>query len=298
MAIVGLVVTLAQEHGGEKTLWDPTILGILVTVAAAALFIGSIWAVLATNLGARLGFLVTFTGLCGFMVLLSLLWISTASPLNTLRGRIPGWDVLEVIPSLDEAPQEAVRNIEQDGEEADPTQAAELKAAVDDALVTQQETPTAPVSPEANEFAEFAEVTDFTTTQTLVVGGSDPNPLRLEFTHTPNYAAVQYCAVQEVELQPGEAPPEPKCDPDSDQQGWVVLERDLGSLRVPPTVAFFMFLILFGIGLLALHWREKDEMEAARDARPTPVPDSTGDREGEPAGETGDGEREPEPVGT
>jgi hypothetical protein len=298
MGTVGLVITLAQEHGGERTLWDPTILGILVTVAAAALFIGTIWAVLGTNLGARLGFLVTFTGLCGFMMLLSLLWISTASPLNTLRGRIPAWDVLEVVPSLDEAPQETVRNIEQDGEEADPTQAAELNAAVDDALVTVQETPTAPVDPEENEFAQFTEVTDFTTTQTLVVGGSDPNPLKLEFTHTPNFATVKYCQVVEVELEPGEVPPEPTCDPDSDNQGYVVLERNLGSLRVPPTVAFFMFVILFGIGLLALHWREKDEMEAAKEKRPMPVPDAGGNGEVEPAGGAGDGEREPEPAGT
>ncbi|MGH9026701.1 MAG: hypothetical protein ACRDWD_11405 [Acidimicrobiia bacterium] len=293
-----LIITLAQEHGGETTLWDPTILGILVTIAAAALFIGSIWAIVGTNVGARLGFLVTFTALCGFMMLLSLLWISTASPLNTLRGRIPAWDVLEVVPALDEAPQETVRNIERDGEEADPTQAAEIKAAVDDALVTDQETPTEPVDPEQNEFAEFTEVTDFTTTQTLVVGGSDPNPLKLEFTHTPNFATVKYCAVQEVDLEVGEAPPEPECDPDSDQQGYVVLERNLGSLRVPPTVAFFMFLILFGIGLLALHWREKDEMEAAAQKRPTPVPDATGNGEGEPAGDDGGSEREPEPAGT
>jgi hypothetical protein len=53
----------------------------------------------------------------------------------------------------------------------------------------------------------------------------------------------------------------------------VVLHRDLGSLRVPPFVAFVMSLLLFGLGLLGLHWREKDEMalEAAK-AGPVAVP--------------------------
>jgi len=289
------VITLAQEHGGGGGgLWDPTILGVLVTIAAVALFIGSIYAILGTNLGARLGFLVTFTGLCGFMVVLSILWITTASPLNTLRGQIPTWEVLEIVPSPSDAPQETVQTIEQDGEEADLTQSAEVKAVVDEALVINQETPTDPVEADENEFAEFQEVTDFMTTDTLVVGGSDPNPLKFEFTHVPQYAAVQYCEVVDVELDPGEAPPEPECDPDSENQGWVILERNLGSLRLPPMMALFIFSILFGLGLLALHWREKDEMEAANAKRPTPVPDTTGNGEGKPPAE----DREPEPAGT
>ena len=49
----------------HKTLWYPTILGILVVVAGIALFCGSVYVLLATNLGARLGFLVAFTALMG-----------------------------------------------------------------------------------------------------------------------------------------------------------------------------------------------------------------------------------------
>ena len=40
-------------------------------------------------------------------------------------------------------------------------------------------------------------------------------------------------------------------------------ERDLGSLRVPPFVAFLAFSLLFGLTLLALHWRERDLQEQA-----------------------------------
>ena len=46
----------------------------------------------------------------------------------------------------------------------------------------------------------------------------------------------------------------------------MVLFRDLGSLRFPPFVAFVISFILFGLGLLALHWREKDEMALEAEA--------------------------------
>ena len=49
------------------------------------------------------------------MVLLSLLWLTTASPLNTLKGRIPAWEVKEVVNELPNSDIEAARTIEQDG---------------------------------------------------------------------------------------------------------------------------------------------------------------------------------------
>ncbi len=55
------LLTLAAE-ATPKGLWYPTILGVLVVVAGIVLFCGSIYVLLGTNLGARLGFLVAFTG--------------------------------------------------------------------------------------------------------------------------------------------------------------------------------------------------------------------------------------------
>ena len=101
---------------------------------------------------------------------------------------------------------------------------------------------------------------------TYEIGGSEPNPLEGELTHTPLYAVVQFCAVVPPTNVFGTAPPAPECDDSSDQSGFVVLQRDLGSLRVPPTVALGSSILLFSLGLLALHWREKDEMAAKRRA--------------------------------
>ena len=137
----------------HKGLWYPTILGVLVVIAGVVLFCGSIYVLLGTNLGARLGFLIAFTGLAGFMMLLSLLWITTASPLNTLKGRIPQWKVQEVIASPEKSKTSDVHNIKQKQFIADATEASNVKAAVDAALVTKVSTPTVEYTPNDNRFA-------------------------------------------------------------------------------------------------------------------------------------------------
>jgi hypothetical protein len=268
-------VTFASELL-DKGLWYPTILGVLVVVAGIALFVGSIYVLLGTNLGARLGFLVTFTGLAGFMVILTLLWCTTASPLNTLKGRIPAWQVKEVVTSLDKSKFSTVQGIERPKNRvSNPSEVANVKAAVDAVLVPKVETPTTPVEPADNRFAiqEFTDVTKYQILETYEVGGSDPQFWKGQFTHTPEFAAVQFCENAEAPVdRPNVLPPlPPECATDG-VRGFVVLERDLGSLRVPPFVAFGMSLILFVLGLLMLHWREKDEMTLAEQKRPAPAP--------------------------
>ena len=252
-------VTLLAAETLEKTLWYPTILGILAVVFAVLLFCGSVYLLLATNMGARLGFLVAFTCLMGFMVLLTSLWITTASPLNTLKGRIPGWEAIEVVKDPKNAKTEEVRNIEQDGHVVNAVEAANVKAAADEELIQAQVIPSeGQVAQQA--FARFQAVTNYQVVKTYELGGSKPNPLNFELTHTPLFAVVEFCEVVDptTEVPFGVAPPDPECIPDSDNNGFLVLQRDLGSLRVPPIVAFIGSVLLFGLGLLALHWREKD----------------------------------------
>jgi hypothetical protein len=274
---VPLILAAESLHKG---LWYPTILGVLVVVAAVVLFLGSIYVLLGTNLGARLGFLIAFTGLAGFMMLLSLLWCTTASPLNTLKGRIPQWKVQEVISSPQKSKTSVVHDIKQKKFVAEATEAANVKAAVDAALVTKVSTPTVKYTANDNRFAKFQDVTQFMVLQTWTLGGSNPHFWKGEFTHTPEYAVVQFCQVQEVEQPFGLPPLPPQCDNSADANaGYVVLFRDLGSLRVPPFVAFGMSAILFILGLFGLHWRERDEQKleeerAAAAAGPVAVPDS------------------------
>ena len=266
------MTTILANEALEKGLWYPTILGVLVVIAAVVLFLGTIYILLGTNLGARLGFLIAFTGLAGFMVVLTLLWMTTASPLNTLKGRIPQWKVQEVITAPEKSKTTDVHNIKQKSNIADATEASNVKAAVDAALVTKQSTPTVEYTPNDNRYAKFGNVTNYQILQTWEIGGSNPQFWMGEFTHTPEYAVVQFCqVVDQTEAQPFGLPPlPPECDNSEDAiSGYVVLFRDLGSLRFPAFVAFFISVILFGLGLLALHWREKDEhaLEAEAEAK-------------------------------
>jgi len=263
-----VTLTLASEVT-ERSLWYPTIQGILVALCAVALFFGSIYLLLATNMGARLGFLVAFTGLAGFMVVLTLLWSTTSFPLNTVKGSLPGWEVVGVYDSLEAAPSD-VRNIEADGHEADAVEAADVKGEVDENLVTATAEGTEELPPDANEYALFAAVTDYQVTNTWLQGGSDPNPLRLEFTHTPRFAVAQFCENRAVDVLPGLPPPDPECASDG-ESGVIVMERNLGSLRLPPIVAMVSSWILFGLGLLSLHWYERDRQRVAAAATPTPA---------------------------
>ncbi|HEX5097779.1 MAG TPA: hypothetical protein VFX21_17285, partial [Acidimicrobiia bacterium] len=229
-----LALLLAQE-GGEKTLWDPTILGVITVLSAIGLFCGSVYLLLSTNLGARLGFLVAGACLSAFMVLLSGSWIITATPLNSPKGRPPAWHVREVVNDPSEAEIDAVRPIVGNGNPQDEEQLGQLRPAIEAALVTK----TVPANEEApsQPLAQFSKTTDLLTDfegfQAYTMGGGTKNL----FWHNNKYAAVQFCTRLQVEVSAGEAPPAPECDPLVSKQ-WAIMEFDFGSIRQPPWVYF------------------------------------------------------------
>ena len=243
------------------SMWYPTILGVLVVLSAIVLFIGSIYLLLGTNLGARLGFLVTFTCLMGFLLILSMLWLTTASPLESPKGRVSSWSVVENVSDITKAKTEAVRDIATKQNRASQTDASNVLAAVDAALITKQSTPTVAVTPNDNRFAKFADVTQFMVLQTYSIGGSNPQFWKGEFNHSTKYAVIEYCKTATQAQTFGLPPLPPECASGADaQRGFVVAKFDFGTLRLPPFLVIVISAILFGLGLLALHWREKDEM--------------------------------------
>jgi hypothetical protein len=245
--------------------WYPTILGILVVISAITLFIGSVWLLLGTNLGVRLGFLVTFTVLMGFLMVLSTLWLTTASPFESPKGRVSSWSVIERVDDLGKAKTEVVHGINDEQHKAASTDAANVAAAVDAALIRKVSTPTVTYTPNDNRFAKFDSITDFMILQTWSVGGSNPQFWKGEVNHVPKYAVIQYCATAQVEQTFGLPPLPPECA--NSERGYVVAKYDYGTLRLPPFIVLVITAILFGLGLLMLHWREKDELEAEEAAK-------------------------------
>jgi hypothetical protein len=259
----------------ERSLWYPTILGVLVVVAAVVLFVGSIFLILGTNMGARLAFLATFAALMGLMVVLSSLWVTTKSPLNTLRGSVPVWQIEEFVPSTGDAEIEAVRDIQDDGDLVPTIEAANVKAAVDEGLVTKQDNAVETFTAEDNEFALFGEVTEFLAVNTWEIGGSSPSWLDGEFTHTPKYAVVEICGVAPNTQPFGVAPDAPVCaetgTAEAENNGFVVLSYNLGDVRLPPVIAFISSLILFVLALVMFGWFERDRRAELAAAAATPA---------------------------
>src|SRR3954453_15496473 len=54
--------------------WDPGFRGILVVAVGVLVLMGSVYLLLATNSGARLGFLLALTGLMGWMTIMGTVW--------------------------------------------------------------------------------------------------------------------------------------------------------------------------------------------------------------------------------
>ncbi len=274
-----LLHLLASGGGGTKTLWDPTIIGVLVVLSGVVLFCGSAYMLLATNIGARQGFLVSFTALTAITMLLSALWLTTNTPLNVPKGRVAEWQAASADPAvailddLADSDIEAVRTIAENGDpvalkkgDDDPegtVERGELRPAVEAALVVPEAEGGA--EPEAGPLNQFDEapavLTDLDTLNAYVVGGGTKNVL----WHEPRYAAVQFCSKLEVDVDLNAPIVDAECD-EAEPTQWLVLEYDYGSLRLPNVFYFLVSSLLFGLGLYAMHIKERADEAAATGA--------------------------------
>jgi hypothetical protein len=271
MSVLALIGEIT-EGPAHPNLWNPTILGVLVVLSAIGLFCGSAYLLLATNLGGRLGFLVAFASLTGFLVLLTTLWWTSGnSGIDPPHGRSPSWKVIDVVSDPSQSKIAAVRDAATKGTAANETQLGNLRPAMDAALV--HTAPIEGVTPPSQPFATFEAslgyLTDFKGYQTFIIGGGTKNL----FWHNPKYAVAQFCPT-DPNTPIGQPP---VCDP-LQQKKFVVMAYNFGSLREPVVFQFWLpSVLLFGLSLLALHWYELDIRERKRAATapvrvPVPTP--------------------------
>lgn len=249
-------VLLASELT-EKTIWNPTLLGWAVFASAVVLFLGSIYLLLGTNVGARLGFLLTGAGLSGLMVLMTLMWVTTAYPLNTLRGTLAGWTPIAIsAEGSGEVDVAALANAHTDGAnlwDVNRAEFANIKAVADTALVI----PAAEggVTPTPTEFQLAG---GFQSSDAFIVANIyevvEDQPL---FFKDRRYALIEFCSVTDGTPAVGETAA--TCD---ENVRFLAVEYDYGSLRVPPLITLGASLVAFVLFLLALHWYESDDHDA------------------------------------
>lgn len=246
---------LATEAGGQLDLMGE-IRGYAIVVFSVGLFCGSIYLLLATDIGRRMGFMVSFASLTGFLAMLGLIWFTNLTPLNALHGPPPHWVVEEVLDDPAQAKIDEVRKIKEQGVVLDTAQQGEVKATVDTAVTSE------------GEFQLFGSATEYVVIEAEKIGGGSL-PF---FRHRPLYSVMHIQGAKSVQPLPGAAPPPPAADPEKPAK-YVVLRRDLGALRLPPVIMTVAFSILFALSLYVMHTMERAEQRAVKaDLEPTPAP--------------------------
>ena len=285
--------------------WDPGFRGILTVAVGVLVLCGSVYLIIGTNIGTRLGFLHTLAGLFGWLFLMGIIW--TIYGIG-YKGPAPSWHVLEVnVGNIAEADTEVARTLPEPSDLPDPVELRDSSEELTQAFPPDKKDPTLgdlvtadpaladenaaetgdwyllPTSDKAvgetsavvaEELGPdgrnmFAETTDYTIVETFTTGGKPKredtsmwgrvkwkvgNALRLK--NPPAYAVVQLQATVAQPTRAGQAPPTAVADPDAPVIS-VVLERDLGALRLP-SFGFTVFSgIVFGLLCWQLHTRDK-----------------------------------------
>jgi hypothetical protein len=232
--------------------WDPTIRGYLVVATGVVVLCGSVYMLLATNTGVRLGFLIAVAGLTGWMTIMGTAWWLYGIG---WVGEAASWKVREVVVS--DSPDDTSAAATDDARDLSdwkdlPEGGGDATAAADEAL-TGEDSP----------LATFESTQDYTLIAAKETGGKDPDSLLSELPgpHPHHFAVIQVQPVIEQEVPFGETPPPPEPDPDA-QVFTVVMERDLGTKRLVPAAFTIVNAIFFGVTCNVLHRRDKAVTEA------------------------------------
>jgi hypothetical protein len=276
--------------------WDPVLTGYLAVIIGIAVLCGSVYLLLATNLGVRLGFLVAWTGLWGWMLLMSIVW--WVFGIGWI-GSQPGWNVLQVTSNPATVLVDEVQQLE--GVPVDQSPPGWIQIAVEDTSGDDAEEAVGPEIVEAQAFAAdarsaadghvvcddadprrllavnsclFSAADQYQTYRVLIRGGERYRPLSipdnavtqyfLPSRGKPHYAVVQIQPYQpRAEIDPnlfGDdgkiVVPQPQID-ENEPVYSVVLVRDHGSVRLRPALLTIFSALLFGLGCYHLHRRDQ-----------------------------------------
>lgn len=259
--------------------WDPQIRGALIVVTAGLLLPGSVYLLLATNTGAKLGLMLAVAGLAGWLLALNVVWLSYGIG---YKGSGPTWVVKEIDNgSLVEhsalAPVVGRPGVPSTGfpngwrflPPGDSTLAPASPVA-DKALIP----PPAPA--EGQKVATPAFPPPFKTTQDYVqVGGWSKGghnylvnilgykvywKIKHHYVylfHQPHYLVIRVQPSLPSVTLAGAAATLPAADVTQPMTS-VVMRRDVGSLRLPPIVLGFASFIVFAVDVEYLHHRDRE----------------------------------------
>jgi hypothetical protein len=249
--------------------WEPELRGILVVLIGFTVLCGSIYLVLATNLGGRLGFMVAFTSLAGWMALMGAIWWIYGIG---LKGPDPTWDQVPgrtVIQDTDSLAAAGVLDVPAQIPESATTQeqADAVHAQLEEEgwrRIAESEPAFGQASAAAGEFLqeeEAFEAGEFQVTGVFEQGGERYPKINdsldfLAFFHEPKYALVEVAPLVETREEPGRAPTPPEID-DARTRQYVYMIRNLGARRQPAAALTIGSTIVFLALCYMLHRRDR-----------------------------------------
>ena len=262
--------------------WEPELRGILTVIIGTAVWMGSVYLILGTNVGARLGFIISLTGLMGWMMLMGMVWWMYGIG---LKGELPTWTEVPgrtVIQEADLLPQAGVLDAPLAVDEDDsPADIAAMVAAQLDEQGWQRVDESAPEFGQAQSSAGvFLEEEgalgpgEFQVTNVYEVDPPEESAFpkfgpngefdQIAFWHKPYYTLVEVAPFEDLRVEEGRAPIAPEIDQSQPRQ-YVYMIRDLGSLREPAAYITIGSTIMF----LALCWllHRRDRFVAENRAR-------------------------------
>ncbi len=261
--------------------WEPEIRGLLTVIIAVVVLMGSIYGIMATNLGSRLAFLVTIAALSGWMMLMGAVWMIYGIG---LRGPDPTWQPVAGSAVLQDANALGSAGVlDPNADVAEGATATESAEAVSAAFLEQGWVvldKSSPVFGQAQAAAtellieeEAFTAGQFEIVEVFDIGGERYPKINdsldfLAFRHTPHYVVAEAASFVPVRTEPGRAPVRPEVD-ESRQRVYVYMIRDLGARRQPPAV------LLVGAGLIFFAscylLNRRDRTRRANLAQPLPA---------------------------
>lgn len=119
--------------------WNPGIRGVLVVAVAVIVLMGSVFLMLGTNSGFRLGFLLALTGLMGWMMIMGVMWMMYGIGKT---GATPTWKIQEINRGdLRQAETEVARPLPEPDALPDPAEVLEANPSLAAQFAEQPKTP-------------------------------------------------------------------------------------------------------------------------------------------------------------
>lgn len=254
--------------------WEPELRGILTVMIGVGVLMGSVYLILGTNVGARLGFLLALAGFAGWMALMGGIWwiygIGYKGEAESWK-QVPGRTVIQEVRLLDEAGV-LDRPL---GVSAGAT-ADEAAEALSDELLGEGWKLVDSSAPEFGQAEASASVFleeegalapgDFKVTAVYEINppkesaypklGPNGEFDQIAFFHKPYYTVVEVAPFVPLRDEPGRAPTTPEIDPNQPRQ-YVYMIRDLGSLREPAAFLCIGSTLFFLVTCYLLHRRDR-----------------------------------------